>query len=127
MHPVIAFAIFFIIWHFIMCILKNNNRSSFTSTNSSSRDLQTVMWFYNPGCHHCKKMKDSWFSLKDSGLPSNYRLHEIDTSQKENKSMCDRYSVNGVPYIIKINSAGITTNVYDGDRSTRDMRKWILG
>ena len=89
----------------------------------------TVMWFFRPGCGHCTKMKDAWNKLKESGIPSNIKLQEINTALPENAEISAEYSVSGVPHIIKQKlgpDGNLYVMVYNGDRSTKSMRDWIL-
>ena len=89
----------------------------------------TVMWFFRPGCGHCTNMKEAWNKLKESKIPYNIKLHEINTSLPENAEISAKYSVSGVPHIIK-QKLGLNGNlyvmVYNGDRSTKSMLDWIL-
>jgi glutaredoxin len=89
----------------------------------------TVMWFFRPGCGHCTNMKEAWNKLKESGIPSNIKLHEINTALPENAEISAKYSVSGVPHIIKQKlglDGKLYVMVYNGDRSTKSMRDWIL-
>ncbi len=89
----------------------------------------TVMWFFRPGCGHCTSMKEAWNKLKDSGLPSNIKIQEINTALPENAEISAEYSVSGVPHIIKQKlgpGGNLYVMIYNGDRSTKSMRDWIL-
>jgi|688.fasta_scaffold575091_2 hypothetical protein len=89
----------------------------------------TVMWFFRPGCGHCTNMKEAWNKLKESGIPSNIKLYEINTALPENAEISAKYSVSGVPHIIKQKlglDGKLYVMVYNGDRSTKSMRDWIL-
>jgi hypothetical protein len=89
-----------------------------------SPDKTIIMWFYRPGCPHCDRMAKAWDDLKNTGLPNTYVFKEIDTGNPKNSGIASKYNVSGVPYIIKEKNNNI--DVYHGDRSTSDMRSWIL-
>ena len=102
-------------------------------TKQKQEGLQTqntnVIWFFRPGCGHCDKMKGAWAKLKQSVLPSNFILQEINTALPENAGISASYQVNGVPHIIKETkgtNGNLNVMVYDGDRSTKSMSDWIL-
>lgn len=93
--------------------------------NNPSNDKIVVYWFFRNGCPHCDNMKESWNKLKSGNLPSNYTLIEVDTALEKNNKLSEKYGVNGVPHIIKTTSNGYY-KVYSGDRSSSDMKYWIL-
>mgnify|MGYP006139433883 CR=1 FL=1 len=85
----------------------------------------TIMLFFRPGCPHCDNMQDDWGKLKQSGLPSNYKFVDVDTTLDKNKSLASEYGVSGVPHIVKSLSNGYY-KVYSGNRSVQPMKNWIL-
>lgn len=88
----------------------------------NKKNKTIVYWFYRPGCPHCDNMKHAWQMLKHEVSPK-YILKEINTSLPRNQHLANKYDVEGVPHIVKVNYKGHV--VYSGDRSTEDMKKWI--
>ena len=87
------------------------------------KNKTTVYWFHRPGCPHCENMKNEWNRLTRV-VSKKYRLKAINTSIPQNAKLARKYGVQGVPHIIKT-KGGSTYDVYDGDRSVMDMKKWI--
>lgn len=112
-----------IIWFLIKYLQGSisNNDNEFMSSSSI-----TVYWFYSPGCSHCSNMKNSWDALVSSNIPNNYILKDINTIDPSNQDLAKKYNVQGVPHIIKVNANGKVISEYKGDRSTADMKKWVL-
>ena len=90
---------------------------------SSMTNGMTVYWFHRPGCPHCVNMKDAWYNLKQQ-MP-NHNLVSIDTSLPQNQALANKFGVNGVPHIVKVDSNG-NKSVYKGNRSTADMKQWVM-
>ena len=109
--------------------LLNAPESSWSKYGKSSKMLGngdiTIMWFYRPGCPHCDNIENDWIKLTQSNLPKKYKLVSVDTTLTKNKLLASKYGVNGVPHIVKSLSNGYY-KVYNGNRSLKHMRKWIL-
>lgn len=86
----------------------------------------TAYWFHRPGCPHCDRMESAWGKLSPL-LPANYSAVAVNTTKSSNKALASKYNVSGVPHIIKVDAKGKLISTYNGDRSTSDMKKWILG
>jgi thiol-disulfide isomerase/thioredoxin len=111
----------FVIIIIVIILNCNSIKELFTSPNHT-----TVYWFYRPGCPYCDDMKDAWGKLENIlNRNPKYKLHAINVSQAKNEKLANKYGVQGVPHIVKVQPNG-RTSVYDGERSTSDMRKWIL-
>jgi thioredoxin-like negative regulator of GroEL len=92
-------------------------------TSSAFTDGDMVYWFYRPGCPHCDNMKDEWAKMKKS-LPSKYNVVDVNTSLAKNQKLAKQYNVQGVPHIVKVNSAG--QSVYKGQRTASAMKQWVM-
>ena len=83
--------------------------------------------FYSPTCGHCSNMQNAWNMLNANNLLDHVGLFEVDVTQNPTvPDSCNIPSQTGVPYIILIDNEGKKINEYTGDRSTRDMEKFIL-
>lgn len=103
----------------------NNHAIKKPIQNTIDNNKIVVYWFFRHGCPHCDNMLEAWNELKKSDLPSNYTLIEVDTAIEKNSKLSEQYGVNGVPHIIKTTSNGYY-KVYSGNRSSADMKLWIL-
>jgi glutaredoxin len=83
----------------------------------------TVYWFHRPGCPHCVNMKGAWESLVRQ-IPK-HNLVSVNTALPQNKALSNKYGVNGVPHIVKVDAHG-NQSVYKGNRTTADMKNWVL-
>ena len=112
-HVIIILILLYIIYGF-------NQLEPFVDNNSKQI---IVYWFHRPGCPHCDNMKHAWQMLKKE-LPPKYLLKDINTSLPRNNELADKYKVEGIPHIVKVKGSKYV--VYSGDRSTSDMKKWVI-
>lgn len=88
---------------------------------SSSKESDVmVYWFMRPTCPYCTKMQSAWDQVD---VPNPYTKKTIDIG--ENPKMADEYGVRTVPHIVKQYPSG-HVSVYEGDRSTQSLTKWIM-
>ena len=93
-----------------------NNLDSGSGSNS---DVM-VYWFMRPTCPYCTRMQSAWDQIN---VPEPYKKKTIDIG--DNPAMADKYGVKSVPHIVKQYPSG-HTSVYEGDRSTQSLNKWIM-
>lgn len=90
-----------------------------------------VVLFYMDGCGHCENMKPDWNKLIDE-LKDKYKdeiiLGAIESSDMDMfKKSGISPSVSGFPTILYFHPNNITRHdMYNGDRSYEDLKKWIL-
>lgn len=121
----LAFAYVIVIW-LLLNYLKNSRISSGSCSGKSTAGKTTIYWFHRPKCPHCVNMKTAWENLDTVGIPDKYVLTAVNVSDESNQQLAAKYEVNGVPHIIKVDSDGKVLSTYKGNRSTSDMKQWIL-
>ena len=90
-----------------------------------------VVLFYMDGCGHCENMKPDWNKVIDE-LKDKYKdeiiLGAIESSDMDMfKKSGISPSVSGFPTILYFHPNNITRHdIYNGDRSYADLKKWIL-
>ncbi len=109
---------------FISITPEKKNASDFVSLNA---DMPAFVKLYSPSCGHCVAMQESWNALKNSPELKDYdmaiiEVHADDLDKIDSPAM----KVNGgFPTIRKVFKNGKLGKDYDGDRSTKDMIKFI--
>jgi thioredoxin-like negative regulator of GroEL len=110
-------------------IKKNNkNKIKFPDDNKNFDEQMkqyntSIVKFFSPQCGHCVAMKNAWDSLDldDVGI------FEVDvTKNPVIPQTCNISPDTGVPHIILIDSLGNKKAEYNGDRTTDDMKKFVL-
>ncbi len=95
------------------------NKLDSDSESESDSDVM-VYWFMRPKCPYCVQMQSAWDHVK---VPQPYKKETIDIGN--HPAMADKYGVKSVPHIVKQYPSG-HVSVYEGDRSTRSLKKWIM-
>jgi hypothetical protein len=81
--------------------------------------------FHHPTCGHCIAMADSWASLKRESLPAQLIVIEVHAGAIPHiKSQCAKH-VRGYPSVMHVHPGGRKAKEYSGDRTTRDLLKFI--
>jgi thiol-disulfide isomerase/thioredoxin len=105
-----------------------------TLTESEIMELQKkhgIVLFYMDGCGHCEAMKPAWNKVidelkekhKDEIILGAIESGDMDMFKKSGISP----SVSGFPTILYFHPNNISKNdMYNGDRSYEDLKKWIL-
>ena len=110
-------------------IKKNNkNKINFPDDNKKFDEQMkqynmSIVKFFSPQCGHCVAMKNAWDSLDldDVGI------FEVDvTKDPIIPQTCNISPTTGVPHIILIDSLGNKKAEYNGNRTTDDMKKFVL-
>ena len=109
---------------FISITPENNNASEFISITNA---MPSFVKLYSPSCGHCVAMQKAWDSLKNNPALKNYNMAVIEVHANElDKINSPAMSVNGgFPTIRKVLKMGKLGKDYNGDRSTKDMVKFI--
>ena len=81
--------------------------------------------FYAPWCGYCKKIEPEYSKagILVNNEKMNVTLTKIDTADKDNEIIGQRYEIEGFP-TIKFFSNGIPID-YDGEKHAEDILKWI--
>ncbi len=103
---VIILAILYLIWKLL---LKNN---------------YIIYWFYDPNCPHCSSMKRAWHEFSAS---TSSEARGIDVTNIHNRGLVQKFRISAVPQIIKCTRSGKIIDIYNGDRSARDILFWADG
>ena len=109
---------------FISITPKNNNASEFISITNA---MPSFIKLYSPTCGHCVAMQKAWDSLKNNPELKKYNMAVIEVHADElDKINSPAMSVNGgFPTIRKVLKSGKLGKDYNGDRTTKDMVKFI--
>jgi len=109
---------------FISIKPENNNASEFISITNA---MPSFVKLYSPTCGHCVAMQKSWDGLKNNSALKNYNMAVIEVHANElGKINSPAMSVNGgFPTIRKVLKSGKLGKDYDGNRTTKDMVKFI--
>lgn len=112
----------------------DDNNKPKTLTESEIMELQNkhgVVLFYMDGCGHCEIMKPEWNKVinelkekhKDEIILGAIESGDMDMFKKSGISP----SVSGFPTILYFHPNNLSRNdIYNGDRSYEDLKKWIL-
>ena len=92
--------------------------------------IQTMPAFvkiYSPNCGHCVNMKEAWDALEDSNDIKNYDIAiiEVHEGATNNISSPSGKINEGLPTIRAVQLNGKKWKEYEGDRSIKDMVKFI--
>lgn len=101
---VVIMLLLFLIWFIWRCLSK------------------PVYWFYRDSCPHCINMKTEWNKFESQCWCSMIQPIKINIADPANQSIADRYNIQSVPTIIKIES-GVAFE-YKGNRTYNDIYKW---
>ena len=83
-----------------------------------------VIRFYRNSCPYCVSSKPEWYKFKDSQYTNPLvSIYEVDTEKDEGKELMKQYGLESVPNIIMIDD--IKIKVYDGDRSSEDIKNFV--
>ena len=109
---------------FLSITPENNNASQFIAITNS---MPSFVKLYSPTCGHCVAMQKDWNNLKNNPALKNYNMAVIEVHANElDKINSPAMSVNGgFPTIRKVLKNGKLGKDYNGDRSTKDMVKFI--
>lgn len=82
---------------------------------------------YSPNCGHCVNMKEAWDALEDSDDIKNYDIAiiEVHEGATNNINSPSGKIDQGLPTIRAVKLHGKKWNEYEGDRSVKDMVKFI--
>ena len=101
-------------------------------TDSEKYDdlIQTMPAFvklYSPNCGHCVNMKEAWDALEDSADIKKYDIAiiEVHEGATNNISSPSGKIDQGLPTIRAVQLHGKKWKEYEGDRSVKDMVKFI--
>lgn len=103
-------------------------------TESEIMELQNkhgIVLFYMDGCGHCEVMKPHWNKIIDELKEKHKDEIILGAIESSNMDMFKKSgispSVSGFPTILYFHPNNITRHdVYKGDRSYEDLKKWIL-
>jgi hypothetical protein len=103
-------------------------------TESEIMELQNkhgIVLFYMDGCGHCEVMKPHWNKIIDELKEKHKNEIILGAIESSNMDMFKKSgispSVSGFPTILYFHPNNITRHdVYNGDRSYEDLKKWIL-
>ena len=88
----------------------------------------TVYMFYGDGCGFCTEMKPQWEIVKekinDEKMGMGYVLYDINIADPKYKELVSKYKVQGVPYIVKVNTSD-KSDVFTGPRKFKEIKEWI--
>jgi len=109
---------------FISITPENNNASEFILTTNA---MPSFVKLYSPSCGHCVAMQKDWDNLNNNPELKKYNMAIIEVHKDElDKINSPAMSVNGgFPTIRKVLKNGKLGKDYNGDRSTKDMVKFI--
>jgi hypothetical protein len=109
---------------FLSITPENNNASQFIPLTNA---MPSFVKLYSPNCGHCVAMQKSWNNLKHNPELKKYNMAVIEVHANElDKINSPAMSVNGgFPTIRKVLKNGKLGKDYNGDRSTKDMVKFI--
>jgi hypothetical protein len=109
---------------FISITPENNNASDFFDITNT---IPSFVKLYSPSCGHCIAMQEDWDNLKNNPELKNYNMAVIEVHADELDNInSPAVSVNGgFPTIRKVLKSGKLGKDYNGDRSTKDMIKFI--
>ena len=84
----------------------------------------SIVKFFSPQCGHCVAMQNAWDSID---LDNDVGIFEVDvTKNPVIPQSCNISPTTGVPHIILIDSLGNKKAEYNGNRTTDDMKKFVL-
>ena len=110
---------------FLLIIIVLLYKSSYKSSYNSTNDKVLVYRFFKPSCPYCVNSQDEWEKFKK--LPNDKIITiDIDTTNPtlKEKELSENFSKKTVPFYICTFADG-RRYVYDGDRSSEDLNKWI--
>jgi len=109
---------------FISITPENNNAAKF---NEVIKEKPAFVKLYSPGCGHCVAMQGAWDELKANPELKDYNMAIIEVHADEiPKIKSPAMEVNGgFPTIRKVLINGALGKDYEGNRSTKDMVKFI--
>jgi hypothetical protein len=82
---------------------------------------------YSPNCGHCVNMKEAWDALEDSDDIKNYDIAIIEVHEGATNNITSPSGKidQGLPTIRAVKLNGKKWKEYEGDRSVKDMVKFI--
>ena len=88
-------------------------------------EMGSLVFAYHPGCGHCDNMKPAWEQLKETTktMPHNYQLISVHSSALPHIKRT--FSVSGFPKILTLHKGGKVHNEYKGDRSYKDLLRFL--
>ena len=110
-------------------------RYSKHKVRSSSNKKQPIAYghVYSTDCVHCIRMQKDWDKLTEEVKTTHSAIELIDISQNHQEkvdAMNETYQTDlkflGFPTIFQIVNKNAPVQYYQGDRSTEDMKKWLL-
>jgi len=109
---------------FLSITPENNNAAEFIELTNV---MPAFVKLYSPGCIHCTAMQGAWNNLKNNPALKNYNMAVIEVHAGELENIkSPAMAVNGgFPTIRKVSTHGKLGKDYSGDRSTKDMIKFI--
>ncbi len=84
-----------------------------------------VLWFYRPTCGYCSAMQGDWDEFSSSAMFNIWPYIEtmkVNLDDPINANLADKYNVNAVPYLIRVNGDNI--DIYEGNRKSNDILAW---
>ena len=134
----VGLVILIIVAGFAYYFAYKSNREGFAGSSSDLTPKSgecIVALFYAPWCGHCKTFKpefeDAMSQLdgKKSGKKEisgkTIRFAKINCDEEENKPLAKKYDIGGYPTVKILKDDG--TNIeYDGERSLKGMRKFLV-
>ena len=97
--------------------------------NSKSRKPIVFGHVYSDQCIHCQNMQNDWNTLcKNVSIP----LHDIgEDHENQVQQFNAKYNTNletsGFPTIFRLKKQSSPIDYYNGNRSHKDMKKWLYG
>jgi hypothetical protein len=109
---------------FISITPENKNASEFIPLTN---DMPSFVKLYSPTCGHCVAMQEAWDELKNNPELTDYDMAIIEVHANELGNInSPAMEVNGgFPTIRKVLKNGKLGKDYNGDRSAKDMIKFI--
>lgn len=83
-----------------------------------------VYYFYKQSCPFCKDVSNEWDFVEKSFSGTNVLCKKIDISDSTNMEISQKFNVNAVPTIIKVDENDIQ-HKFIGTRKSADIIEWI--
>ena len=87
---------------------------------TTRKGKKTLYYFYMDGCHWCKKFNPTWVRLVKE-FKGKLSMKKI--NGPSNEKMMKQFGVETFPTVILV--SGNSQNVYKGDRSMKDLKKFL--
>lgn len=98
-----------------------------TVQTTNANNKYTLVFYYMPGCGHCRQFVPEWDKVKNSVLNSDLKLfiNLEEVNSNENPSRCSRDGIRGFPTIILIKPDGSRVLYNDYPRTYKSVMAFI--